>query len=198
MTDSGFTLRKADWLVQDLPFHATAVRFLEEHHYAKGAPNTSTYRHGLYRNAILVGDLMGVALWIPPTRGAAETVNPDWKKVLCLSRFCIHPNAPKNAASFLLGRSMALIDRRAWPTFLTYADTVKGHTGAIYKATNWTCLGAVPAADVWVNGDGVQRGRKRGGLTLTRAEMKALGFTLLPQLPKIKYVHHIHRGRTAA
>lgn len=179
-----------EWLVQSVPNHGEVVRFLREQHYAKGAPNTSTYRHGLYRDeCILVGELMGVALWIPPTKAAAMTVSDDWRGVLALSRFCIHPAAPKNAASYLLGRSMRLIDRTTWHTLLTYADTAQGHTGGIYKATNWRCLGETPAGDVWIDGAGVQRGRKRGGHTLTVAEMTALGFVKQPQLPKIKFVH---------
>lgn len=157
-------LRADEWEVAPVRFHPEAVAFLRSHHYAKGAANTSTYRHGLYRaEGLMLGELMGVALWIPPTRAAAETVADDWRGVLCLSRLCVHPDAPKNAASYLLGRSMRLINRKAWHTLLTYADTGKGHTGAIYKATNWTSLGPVPAGDTWVDADGVQRGRKRGG-----------------------------------
>lgn len=188
-------LRAEEWVVQGVPSHGEVVGFLRAIHYAKGAPNTSTYRHGLYRDTILVGDLMGVALWIPPTKIAAQSVDADWQGVLSLSRFAVHPEAPKNAASFLLGASMRLVDRERWPTLLTYADTSQGHTGGIYKATNWECMGETAAGDTWIDGDGQQRGRKRGRFTMTAAQMTAAGMTRQPSLPKIKFVHRAKRRR---
>lgn len=174
--------------------HGEALDFLRTRHYAAGCSNTSTFRYGLYRSDSLpmLGVLWGVAVWIPPTRGAAVTVLPDNPDgVLCLSRLCIDSCAPANAASFLLGRSMKLVDRTRYPALLTYADTGRGHSGAIYRATNWQEIGAVAAGDTWIDSQGVQRGRKRGGITLTRDEMIAQGLTRLPQLPKIKFVHCI-------
>lgn len=173
--DDTTRLATKDWQVFSLPQHGEAVAFLRAVHYGKGAPNTSTYRHGLYRAGVLVGDLMGVALWIPPTRAAAASVDEQWTGVLALSRFAVHPEAPKNAASYLLAASMRHIDRHRWPTLLTYADTAHGHTGAIYRATNWECLGETPAGDVWVDRGGVQRGRKRGGADATKGRDGGLG-----------------------
>jgi len=181
-------LRATDWIVQTIPDHATAAAFVRRHHYAKGTPNTSTHRHGLYRHGVLVGDLLGVALWLPPTKAAALSVSEDWQGVLSLSRLAVHPSVETNGASFLLGRSMRLLDKR-WHTLVTYADTSHGHTGAIYKATNWECVGPVPAGDVWVTPEGVQVGRKRGRFNYTKAEMEARGYTLRPAAPKIKFVY---------
>ena len=189
---AGDCIRSADWSIQSVPTHGETVRFIRTHHYARGAPNTSTYRHGMYRIEFppLVGDLAGVALWIPPTRAAGESIaGAEWQGVLCLSRLAIAPGVATNAASFLLGRSMRLIDRDRWPWLLTYADTALGHTGAIYKATNWTCLGPVNAGDTWTAPDGSQRGRKRGGHTLLAADMLAAGYKRNAALPKIKFVH---------
>lgn len=186
-------LRSADWYVAPIEEHREAVKLIEVWHYSKSAPNTSTYRHGLYRSVdgCLRGEAWGVALWIPPTRAAATTVanGTGWQSVLSLSRFVVDPSVPPNGASFLLGRSMLLVDRQRWPVLLTYADPNHNHTGAIYRATNWECLGEVPAGDVWVNSAGVQRGRKRGGHTLLAREMEAAGFTRQPATPKIKFVH---------
>lgn len=194
---TGEKLRKADWVVLDVPEHAAVVEFFERVHYAKGAPNTSTYRHGLYRTALapLRGELEGAALWIPPTKNAALSVDSDWQGVLALSRFAIAEECPVNAASFLLGRSMQMIDRRRWPTLLTYADTSQGHTGMIYRATNWEYVGVVTAGDTWVNHAGVQRGRKRGGVTLSASQMRELGFERRAAAPKIKFVHRARHKR---
>lgn len=182
-------LRAKEWEVRGIPEHSEAVQLVELWHYSRSAPNTSTYRHGIYP----VGDWLawpfGAAIWIPPTRAAAQTVSDDPNAVLCLSRLVVAPDVPSNGASFLLGRSMRLIDRERWPVLLTYADTAQGHTGAIYKATNWECLGPSPAGDVWVDNRGTQRGRKRGGKNLSAADMREIGFVRAPSMPKIKFVH---------
>jgi len=190
-------LRAAGWTVQPIPSHAEAAAFIRSGHYAKGAPNTSTYRHGLYRNDSppLVGDLLGVVLWIPPTRSAAEHVaGDDWQGVLACSRLCVAPEVPTNGASFLLGRSMRAIDRGRWPVLVTYADTAQGHTGAIYKATNWRCDGETAAGDLWVDAQGRQTSRKHGGRTYTAAEMEAQGYSRLPSLPKVRFVHDVREA----
>ena len=85
---------------------------------------------------------------------------------------------------------MRFIDRDRWPAFVTYADTRLGHTGAIYRATNWICFGEVPGKSVWIGPSGEQRGQKRTDRNLTVAEMEALGFNRVPiRYPKIKFVH---------
>ena len=187
-------LRKSDWLVANIKAHGEAVALIETWHYSQGAPNTSVYRHGLFA-AGLFQPCVGVAMWLPPTKAAGVAVAGDaWQGVLTLTRLVVAPDMPTNSASFLLGRSMRMIDRGRWPVLLTYADTSQGHTGAIYKATNWTCDGPVAAGDTWTMPDGTQRGRKRGGRSLTVAEMKALGATRNPAMPKIRYRHDVRAG----
>jgi hypothetical protein len=187
MSESQSGLIRHEWEVRPAPFQE-ARSAVSLWHYSRSTSNTATYCHGLYRT----GDreIMGAALWMPPIKTAALSVSDQWRSVLCLTRLAVHPDAPRNAASFLLGGSMRLIDRKRWPRLLTYADTGRGHTGAIYRATNWICLGEVRAGDVWVHSTtGEQRGRKRGPRTWTVAEMLAAGFVRQPQLPKIKFVH---------
>lgn len=108
--------------------------------------------------------------------------------VLALSRLAVAPSVPKNGASFLIGRSIRLIRRDPrWHTLLTYADTAQGHTGAIYRATNWTYLGITAPGRRWVSHDG----RKVAGKSTrnrTKAEMLALGHRQLPPSVKHKFV----------
>lgn len=181
-------LRRADWTIRPCS-QREAVDLITRGHYAGGAPNTSVARHALvHRDDPDI--LRGVALWLPPTRRAAESVdraNP--RGVLALSRLCVEDDVPWNGASFLLARSMRALDRATWPTLLTYADTRHGHTGAIYLATGWEYLGLVPGSDAWVDANGVQRGRKRGGRNIPAAEMRELGYSRLPPSPKHKFAH---------
>lgn len=189
-------LRSAEWIIARCE-QGEAVAFIESTHYAGGAPNTSVARHALYR----AGEdrICGIALWLPPTRNAALSVNRENPRgVLALSRLCIAEDVPTNGASFLLGGSMKRIDRAIWPTLLTYADTLYGHTGAIYRATNWTCLGEVPGSDAWIGPNGERRGRKRGKVNLSMVQMAELGFTRLPKMPKIKFVHDVTSSASEA
>lgn len=180
-------LRKSDWEIKDAT-QAEAVALIEAFHYSKSAPNTSVYRHALFHR----GDnkIYGCTLWLPPTPPAARAVaGEEWRGVINLSRLVCIPEAPPNAASFLLGGSMRMIDRTRWPVLLTYADTGMGHTGAIYKATNWESHGETPAGDVWIGPDGERRGRKRGKFNYSAQQMRDMGFEKAPSLPKIRFVH---------
>lgn len=166
-------------------------RLVEAFHYSHSHANTATYLHGLKTRDIL-GNTEGVAWWIPPTRTAGEALaGEDWQGVLSLSRLVCDPSVPPNGASFLLAGSMRLIDRTRWPVLVTYADTNQGHTGAIYKATNWHCDGPVPAGDVWLTPDGQLVGRKRGPFTYTAAEMRARGYVKQPANAKIRFTHRV-------
>ncbi len=180
-------LRAADgWRVEVADLNSSQ-HLVQTFHYSRSVPNTATYCHGLFDPH---GLQAGAAIWIPPTRAAAERLaSDDWRGVLSLSRLVVTPDVPGNGASFLLGRSCALVDRRRWPWLVTYADSRLGHDGGIYRATNWVDEGLIPAGDVWVHREsGIQRGRKRGGRTMLAAEMVAAGFERMPAMPKRRFV----------
>lgn len=114
-------LKKADWEVRNVSL-STGRRLVKEYHYAGGGSNTATYLHGLFKktNGIFDNECVGVAWWIPPTKSAAKATFPEnWQGVLSLSRLVIKPEVLKNACTFLLARSRALIDRKRWPCLVT-------------------------------------------------------------------------------
>jgi len=51
----------------------------------------------------------------------------------------------KNAASFLVGRSLQMLESPC--AVVSYADTEHGHAGIIYQATNWIYTGATKSHD---------------------------------------------------
>lgn len=181
-------LRKEDWEVRPVSIDV-ARRLVESHHYAKGASNTRTYLHGLFRRGSFWDEeCKGVAWWIPPTRSAAEATYPDnWQGVLSLSRLAIAPDVPKNGCSFLITRSARLIPVKDWPCLVTYADDWRGHTGAIYRACNWQYIGKTAAEETFTIA-GVMTSRKAGGKTRTRAEMANLGARTEGKHSKHKFV----------
>lgn len=149
-------LRANEWSV-GLIEHSDARNFIASNHYAQGAGGTSVMSFGL-----MLADqptIFGAAVWLPPMRPAADwvarryQVDPD--RVLCLSRLAVSERVPTNGASFLMGRAIRHIRKeRHWQALITWADTRLGHTGAIYRATNWEYTGSTQPRRLWVNGDG--------------------------------------------
>lgn len=163
-------LLKNEWFVSNAPLHK-ALGLVKRYHYARGGSNTFTALHGLYRRSDF--ELCGIAWWLPPTRDAAAKHWPNPEAVLSLSRLVVVPDMPTNAASFLLRRSIRLLDAR-WELLLTYADPSQGHTGAIYKATGWEYDGMSKPERVYFIEDRMVS-RKCGPTTRTHQEMLALG-----------------------
>lgn len=186
--------RKEDYEVVPLRSLQQGRRFIERHHYSRGCSNTAVYMHGLYlKNGI---DLLGVAQWLPPTRVAAESVNKEnWQRVLSLTRLAVHPLVPTNGASFLMARSMRLIEQdQKWVSLVTYADEFMGHTGAIYRAANWEYVGLMKAQPRWEDTYGKQVAKK-ATRTRTNAEMEALGYRMVGSFRKHKFVKHFKQKR---
>lgn len=186
---SPLRLDKSEWWVAGCDMDI-AYRLVAAEHYAKGAANTATYLHGLYpRSWHWFSECVGVAWWIPPTRSAAEALagKDDWQGVLSLSRLAIEPEVPPNACSYLLSKSVRMIDRQRWPVLVTYADSWRGHTGAIYRACGWQYDGETkPEAVYTINGR--MTARKAGGRTRTHAEMLKLGAVCHGRFSKARFV----------
>lgn len=183
-------LVRGDFEVRTVPL-SEARALVEAYHYAKGGANTATFRHGLFRKG--QDEPLGVAWWIPPTRTCAESVDREnWKGVLSLTRLVIVPGMPTNSASFLLGKSIRIIGKDPrWTALVTYADEGQGHTGAIYRATNWQYAGARLGDPVYLDEDGRQVSRKAGPKTRTNAEMLALGYKNTGRTVKHKFVYRL-------
>jgi hypothetical protein len=182
-------LKKCDWEVRSIALEVAQI-LVKYHHYSAGGSNTSVYCHGLFRKGeVWQNNCVGCTWWIPPTKSAALATYPqNWNGVLSLSRLVILPDIQKNAASFLLGRSMRMVDRSRWPCLVTYADSWRGHTGSIYKATNWEDWGLTKPEPVYtLNGRMISR--KAGPKTRTKLDMLALGCRLEGKFPKRKFVH---------
>jgi hypothetical protein len=181
--------RRSEWEVQPVPLKEARTLVIE-HHYARGCANTAVYSHGLYNRAN--GGLYGIALWMPPTRVAAESVNrEDWKKVLSLSRLVVLPQVPTNGASFLMSASMRIIRKdRRFVSLVTYADESQGHTGAIYRAANWTYVGRTGPYPRWIDPQTGQQVARLATKSRTKATMLELGYVEQGAFFKHKFVVH--------
>ena len=184
-------LRASDWNVVDVD-RDQAFALVVLYHYAKGAANTSTYLHGM----VPVDDpktVWGVAWWIPPllpaSRYVAQRVGCTPAQVLQLHRLAIHPDAPKCSASFLIGRSERLIRRDGrFFGLVTYADTRQGHTGAIYKATNWDYDGMTRHKPIWVDLKTGAQVSPKAKVNRNVATMRALGYVCVAWSRKHRFL----------
>ena len=193
-------LRKSEWEVRTVGLDV-ARPLVEAFHYSKGASNTATYLHGLFqKGAFFDNSCVGIVWWIPPTKSAAFATYPrNWKGVLSLSRMVIAPDVPKNACSFLMARSIGLIDGEKWPCLVTYADEWQGHKGGVYLASGWQYVGPTKPERVYVSASGRMVARKSGPKTRTHDEMISLGHRCLGSFSKRKFVRHLgHCERVAA
>lgn len=168
---------------------------IAQYHYAKGCSHSGVYYHGLYRRDTRA--LVGVAQWLPPTNKCARTVHPDWRRVLSLSRLVILPDEPQNAASLLIGASIRMIRKSGrWAALVTFADESQQHTGAIYKATNWTDCGRTKPAPRWVDANGKQVS-VLSTKSRTKAQMLALGYRIEGRYSKRKFTMVLEEPVTA-
>lgn len=189
MKPDGDILRRADYVVEPVPW-AMAREMFRAYHYTGGSGNAVVFRHGLFhRNNAM--DCLGAAFWMAAVPPVARSVGANPSEVVTLSRLVVQPGMPTNAASFLLGGSVRLIraDGR-FRVLVTYADEGQGHTGTIYRATNWGYLGATKGASggSWVNADGKRVDRRLGPWFRSVEEMTALGYVRLPESRKHKFV----------
>lgn len=187
-------LRRGDWVVDVLDL-AQGQELVRDLHYAKGAANTATFRHGLFRREEWPLVYAGAALWIPPTRAAAEaSTDGDWRRVLSLSRFVLDDSVPRNGASFLLSRSVRLIRQSGmWDVLVTYADEWQGHLGTMYRAAGWEYVGLTKPERVYtLNGRMVAR--KAGPNTRTHGDMLALGAVCVGSFSKHKFRKVLRHG----
>jgi hypothetical protein len=171
--------RAKDHEVRPVPID-DATKFINKHHYAgiQKIPVQGTKIVGLYAKG---GDrLLGVALWRAPSGAGVEPSvaksfsGPELKRgqTLELSRMAIVDDAPPNAASFLIARSVQRVraDNPDIRVLVSYADTGQSHRGGVYQASGWLYDGIRPSTDpFWVDDQGrrVSRGKRR------RAEMDA-------------------------
>ena len=124
------------------------------------------------------GQVVAAAQFLPPLPPAAKKhAKTDPKKVTSLSRLVVASGEPQNVATMLIGASLRLLKRdRKYDTVLTFADMSRGHTGAIYKATNAQSCGVSRAAPFWVDPKTGRRVSAKATKTRTVAQMRALGY----------------------
>jgi very-short-patch-repair endonuclease len=130
-----------------------SIKFLNSFHYAAfGRSPKKVY--GVY----LGEELVAICKFSTVVRNeVATSMDLVSNQVLELDRFCIHPKyQKKNFASWFLSRVTKLIFKNFnnIQRLVSFSDLTYGHSGTIYKASNWTEIGRVRPDYYYVGHDG--------------------------------------------
>ena len=131
-----FFMSKKSKEVRPIPYEQAKGWFMHKH-YAHRCPSVS-YAFGYYIDGILTGVVSyGTPASSTLLSGVCGKEHAD--KVLELNRLIIDEGAPKNSASFLVGRSLRLLPKPS--IVVSYADSGQGHIGYVYQACNFLYTG---------------------------------------------------------
>lgn len=128
----------------------TAEQFVLNKHYSRRA-SIFWCGYGL----VEAGALQGVVVYGQPSPPVQKHAFRDRDfRLYELSRLVVQTKT-KNAASFLVGRSLQMLKPKPCAV-VSYADSAHGHCGIVYQATNWIYTGATKSHDKLYLVDGVK------------------------------------------
>jgi len=135
--------------VQETTFNHTVRKFLKRWHYSDYVNIQAKHTFYLFREGNFgIPEMVGVCVY---TRPAGPTAGQSYypeapDKVLELRRLCLIDETPKNAESFFVSRSIKWLKGNTdWEFILSYADMEQGHSGIIYRASNFEYIGVTGA-----------------------------------------------------
>lgn len=183
----------------------SAVRdFIEKHHYSHNINGLmSSYCFGMYDQE---GEMVGAMIY-----GKLGMANA-WKKygdsideVMELRRLVLVDDTPKNSESYFIGRTLRWLKANTEvKTIVSYADPNYGHSGVIYRATNFEHVGMTASGKVII-WDG-KKYHDKAIRTKYKGELKPFAKRLKQaleegeahyetQLPKHIYVKNLRPGK---
>jgi len=146
-------------------------KILEKHHYARyGREASITYL------AYLQDVPIAVAKISPVVRvEVATSIGMDPAAVLELDRLCIVPDYQvKNLASKFLSMVVRSLkkDRPSVSVLVSFADPEHGHSGTVYRASNWRHIGMAAPTYEYVSAEGFVTNKKTLYNSAVRLGMK--------------------------
>ena len=173
--------------------------FIEEHHYSHNINGLRiSYCFGLYDDETLVGAMLygGLAM-----ANAWKKYGESEEEVLELRRLVLIDDTPRNSESFFIGHTLRWLKKNTKvKTIVSYADPNYGHSGVIYRASNFTHVGMTsPGRVIMYQGkkyhDKAIRTKYKGELKPFARELKAAldsgEAEYVKQKPKHIYVYKL-------
>ena len=145
---SPLSLNLSGWKVERcLRRHIEA--FIEKWHYSKSIRGCTTSY--CYRLIDSFGKVCGALFFGPlAMAGQWKRFSEDQNKVIELRRLCCIDRTPKNAESFFISKAIKLLkkDWRKDGIIISYSDLEYGHSGIIYRASNFIEIGKTIGKEV--------------------------------------------------
>jgi hypothetical protein len=134
-----------DYIVQETTFNHSVRKFLKQWHYSEYVNIQAKHTFCLFKNGKFgIPEMIGVCIYTRPAGpSAGQTYHPSAPDmVLELRRLCLIDATPKNAESYFVGKTLRWLRKNTdWEFVISYADGEQGHTGVIYRASNFKYLG---------------------------------------------------------
>ena len=122
------------------------VGFIEKHHYSHNINGVQSYYHfGLFRDGKFgLPEMIGAMLYampsMPSTAKKYNPINPT--KCFELRRLVCIDDTPTNTESYFIGHTLKWLKKNTdIQVIVSFADPHHGHSGVIYKASNFIYKG---------------------------------------------------------
>lgn len=129
--------------------------FIEEWHYSHGRIPSIRHSFKLMHN----NEVIGVMCYgLMPMRGAWKAYSDYGVEketdILDLRRLCCIDDTPRNTESYFIGKTLRWLKKHTdYKCIVSYADPHHGHSGIIYRASNFKYLGTTSPGKVIEWGD---------------------------------------------
>ena len=150
-------MKVTDFTVENVN-RKSVVSFIEKHHYSHNVNGIQSYYHfGLFREGnfglpTMIGAMLYAIPSMPATAAKYNPINPS--KCMELRRLVCVDDTPTNTESYFIGQTFRWLKQNTdKEVIISFADQHYGHSGVIYKATNFEYLGeTAPARVLMVDG----------------------------------------------
>jgi len=180
--------------------------FIEHYHYShscngiQGLECFALFAPGKFSIPRMVGAMMYAIPSMPNTAKAYNPIHPD--KCIELRRLVCLDESPKNSESFFIAKTIKWLRQNTdYEVIVSFADKQHGHTGVIYRASNFEFLGETGAGRIlMVDGKEYhsrslsQPIKPYSRIIRARWEAKDPDVFFVKRKSKVKYVYYLNKG----
>lgn len=163
--------------------HQTTIDLLKSYHYLPNLRNNTKYTHGIYHNKLLIGALV---YGKPNYRNVGgDLCKPS--DIIELIRLVIRDDYHvKNLISNVLSKSLKLLKSQSHESIvIAFADPTFGHSGGVYKASNWIESGETSASYYYIDGNNAVYHKKTIWNQAKRQKSNELDYAVMHGLRKV-------------
>jgi len=172
----------------------TAKEYIHANHYSKGSHNGPSPCYGLFDDTKLIGVLMFATPCSENVR--ASLFGEEYKNsVVELHRLHILDVTPRNTETWFIAKCLKLLqkDRPQTLGVISFADSTEGHSGTIYKASNFIYAGMTGKARFYVDQTGRLRHPRQAGVNISVGKAAEMGWVPVIREGKHRYIYLLNK-----